>query len=632
MKKNHIFYFLGFLFMLISCQTDDEAPMTKTQERIVSFVDKSTIPDVMDQLGRTVESRIEKRTSANIASSSIGSINLDRIMKVIDTLKNTNYTFLVDDGDNDPFTFTNMLVKKREDESLDYPYLLEYTVDSAFREEFVSNGFAMDHFTGTILKRYLQGFSKGEFSANLEKIGEVTPNDSECNRQTDYNGGTGGTNGGVVDSGNADNGNSSDGGSTLFCYQYMEPVQMPNDCDPEESSTTGGASPNFGEGCNPHDFNGHIFDWENSSHTVQYILVTKCVWVNSSSSYDDSMCPNPETEDIGINSGILVSTQFIASIIDLNSSQVTWLENHPEEAFEIAEVLSDDSYKAEDNTITNESKKATELLISLASSNSLSGIGSTEYINVLKGELGGFPSFLPSMAPQIAAAHFSHYLALKQEHPGWSDMKLHWHAFNEILHTGLDIIGLVPGFGEVADLINGGIYAIEGDFSNASLSLAAAIPIAGWTATTAKWAKRAYKLANGKKVLLTMYNTTGGIIKFSYRGQLRKVLEIGSLSTKRAHHVIPWGFNEHPVVQAAAKSFKGWHPNDLLNGIPVDKIRHAGSHTNYDNYVNSRLQAFQNSQGGSINQEAAYNFLKSLADELKQKILDNPSKTINELF
>ena len=53
-----------------------------------------------------------------------------------------------------------------------------------------------------------------------------------------------------------------------------------------------------------------------------------------------------------------------------------------------------------------------------------------------------------------------------------------------------------------------------------------------------------------------MYNTTDAIVKFSYRGQLRKVLEIGSFSSKKAHHIIPWQFNNHPVVQAAAKSLK----------------------------------------------------------------------------
>lgn len=56
----------------------------------------------------------------------------------------------------------------------------------------------------------------------------------------------------------------------------------------------------------------------------------------------------------------------------------------------------------------------------------------------------------------------------------------------EATHWGLDGIGLVPGFGEIADGINGVIYTIEGRGVEAGLSFTAMIPFAGWGATTAK--------------------------------------------------------------------------------------------------------------------------------------------------
>ncbi|MEZ4298798.1 MAG: hypothetical protein R3B70_27860 [Polyangiaceae bacterium] len=59
------------------------------------------------------------------------------------------------------------------------------------------------------------------------------------------------------------------------------------------------------------------------------------------------------------------------------------------------------------------------------------------------------------------------------------------------VQVGLDVIGLVPGLGEVADLTNAGISALRGDWVGAGLSLAAAIPFAGWFATAGKAAKRA---------------------------------------------------------------------------------------------------------------------------------------------
>ncbi|MBO9562796.1 MAG: RHS repeat protein [Niastella sp.] len=51
---------------------------------------------------------------------------------------------------------------------------------------------------------------------------------------------------------------------------------------------------------------------------------------------------------------------------------------------------------------------------------------------------------------------------------------------------GLDVIGLVPVFGEWADGLNAGIYLMQGDKVNAALSAAGMIPFAGWGATGAK--------------------------------------------------------------------------------------------------------------------------------------------------
>ncbi|MGV9235443.1 RHS repeat-associated core domain-containing protein [Streptomyces nigra] len=56
-------------------------------------------------------------------------------------------------------------------------------------------------------------------------------------------------------------------------------------------------------------------------------------------------------------------------------------------------------------------------------------------------------------------------------------------------HGALDVVGLVPGFGEPADLLNGVWYTAEGNYIDAGLSYASAIPIAGYGATAAKGAR-----------------------------------------------------------------------------------------------------------------------------------------------
>jgi RHS repeat-associated protein len=61
-------------------------------------------------------------------------------------------------------------------------------------------------------------------------------------------------------------------------------------------------------------------------------------------------------------------------------------------------------------------------------------------------------------------------------------------SLGDIGHTVLDVAGMVPVIGEAADLVNGAWYAAEGDWVNAGLSFAGAIPFAGWAATGTKYA------------------------------------------------------------------------------------------------------------------------------------------------
>ncbi|MCW3845516.1 hypothetical protein ONA70_36190, partial [Micromonospora yasonensis] len=69
-------------------------------------------------------------------------------------------------------------------------------------------------------------------------------------------------------------------------------------------------------------------------------------------------------------------------------------------------------------------------------------------------------------------------------------------SWSDIGHAALDIAGMVPVVGEVADVANGIWYAAEGDYVNAAFSLASAIPLAGNVATAAKWGKRGVEAAD----------------------------------------------------------------------------------------------------------------------------------------
>ncbi|MFX1683017.1 polymorphic toxin type 15 domain-containing protein [Mitsuaria sp. CC2] len=69
----------------------------------------------------------------------------------------------------------------------------------------------------------------------------------------------------------------------------------------------------------------------------------------------------------------------------------------------------------------------------------------------------------------------------------------------DALQMLLDLVGLIPGAGAPADILNGIISAGRGDWIGAGLSVLGAVPIAGEAATAGKIAKNTEKYAAGLK-------------------------------------------------------------------------------------------------------------------------------------
>jgi hypothetical protein len=80
--------------------------------------------------------------------------------------------------------------------------------------------------------------------------------------------------------------------------------------------------------------------------------------------------------------------------------------------------------------------------------------------------------------------------------PPPEDDKAWWETGLDWFQGGLDVAGLVPGVGELADGTNALIYLGRGDYVNAGLSGAGMIPFAGWGATGAKWGRRGLEYAD----------------------------------------------------------------------------------------------------------------------------------------
>lgn len=237
---------------------------------------------------------------------------------------------------------------------------------------------------------------------------------------------------------------------------------------------------------------------------------------------------------------------------------------------------------------------------------------------------------LPSVIPighytaKFAALYTTNCALLKLEHPGWGTWKVRWEAMRATVQFGLDVIGMVPGVGTVANLINGTIYGINGEGVNASLSVLASIPIGGWVASGIKFASRGENL---------MFKATDGLIKFTRdQGTFRKALGLVAGDGWIAHHIISFGLQERPLVQKAAQG--GFHINDVLNGIKVTALQQPGSHSQYDARVIGAMQDIINSYGGidNISPAQASDAITGLISRIKTAIENNPTTKLNDLI
>ncbi|WP_298148332.1 AHH domain-containing protein [Flavobacterium sp.] len=224
---------------------------------------------------------------------------------------------------------------------------------------------------------------------------------------------------------------------------------------------------------------------------------------------------------------------------------------------------------------------------------------------------------------QVGFRIFSHQCAIiKQREPNISQYRLYAKAYLETCHLILDLGGLVPGFGEICDLVNGTIYTVEGDGVNATLSFASAMPFVGWFSAGVKFARRADNL---------VYVVVDNLITFGGRNStaFRKKLGMLAGDSRIAHHIIPRALFYHPAIQKAAQSTinQGFHLDTALNGIPLSTTRHSGSHHQYT----QRIYALLNDINLNQTNDAVYNEVLSKINYIKNKINQNSNLNINQI-
>lgn len=310
----------------------------------------------------------------------------------------------------------------------------------------------------------------------------------------------------------------------------------------------------------------------------------------------------------------------------------TWLMEHPNETNDIHDFYIE-TIEEYGTDVVNVIQQSALLFITLEEAGLLDGPYDEDFDAIIEEEVPG---------PGVLSIAISfEFASLKEAHPDWGNGRL-WltalrNVFLDELHIVLGGIGLVPGAGEVADLVSGGIYTLQGEYLNASLSYSSAIPVLGWFSTSTKWAK---KVLPGRSIKL-IWKKVGADVHFPsdnlLRSQLKRIMN--TPSGQQAHHVIPLqhatmggATASHGVVQAAAKGADAWHPNELANGFNLPLSRHNGSHANYNNRVKEELDEILSDYNNSITPAEAAIEIRLLAERIRDAIVANPNTHINDLI
>ena len=158
---------------------------------------------------------------------------------------------------------------------------------------------------------------------------------------------------------------------------------------------------------------------------------------------------------------------------------------------------------------------------------------------------------------------------------------------SDTLHGILDVAGLVPVLGEGADLINAGIYLAEGDKINASLSAAAAIPFAGWGATTIKAAKRTN---DAVEAAVKSAKVSGKVAEAAAKGSRESAQAISRHADEAGGYILRRRMKEHEVP--CFRKGKGNRASDIEYDRQLKAQQDALNQMSVGDYLKAR-EAYQ---------------------------------------
>ena len=179
MKKRKLNYYskLGILLIgiLISFTNCDKDHLTETSNREklletdnpyrVEMVSIKQIPDIINFLDSKVKTAIFNKgaKSSNVVEGAI--FDVDNVLKVMDSLNQSNYSFNFVFPNTPKNVFYNLIVGVTPSGVKQEPYILKYVVKESHLEGFIQSGFNLSAFSGTIaLHPFKDFFNKSDIN------------------------------------------------------------------------------------------------------------------------------------------------------------------------------------------------------------------------------------------------------------------------------------------------------------------------------------------------------------------------------------------------------------------------------------------------------------------------------------
>jgi hypothetical protein len=168
------------VIILSSCEKEDNITIQNTEAKnnniSIKYVSGKNIPNIINKLNPDYSSTFKSSSSkSNMITDSFGSISIENILEVIDSLGNKNYSFTLSPKKPKPNSIFNLVISTSNGNK--DMAIVEYRMAPNFAQDYYNGTKSISEFTGSILRFPFKDasnlFSKTSGNTCIQNIDEV---------------------------------------------------------------------------------------------------------------------------------------------------------------------------------------------------------------------------------------------------------------------------------------------------------------------------------------------------------------------------------------------------------------------------------------------------------------------------